>query len=49
MGSSLSPIIADLVLQDSENQALNKLDFILPFYFRYVDDVILAIPINSIK
>ncbi|KMQ88407.1 hypothetical protein RF55_12118 [Lasius niger] len=44
MGSPLSPIIADIVLQDLENFALEKLNFTPPFYFRYVDDVVLAAP-----
>jgi len=48
MGSSLSPAIADLVLQDLELVAINNLPFHLPFYYRYVDDIILAAPSNSL-
>ncbi|KMQ83928.1 reverse transcriptase [Lasius niger] len=33
-GSPLSPIIADIVLQNLENCILEKLSFTLPFYFR---------------
>lgn len=44
MSSSLSPIVVDIVLQDLENKALASLKFIPPFYLRYVDDLILAIP-----
>ena len=44
MGSPLSPIIADVTLQDLENEALKSLPFDLPFYFRYVDDIALAAP-----
>lgn len=44
MGSPLSPIVADIVLQDIESRALKILRFTPPFYFRYVDDVILAVP-----
>jgi len=47
MGSPLSPVIADLVLQDLELVAINNLPFHLPFYYRYVDDIILAAPSNS--
>lgn len=42
MGSPLSPIIADIVLQDIENKALHKLNLKFPFFYRYVDDIILA-------
>lgn len=49
MGSPLSPLIADIVLQDLETRALNSLRFSLPFYVRYVDDITLAIPSNAIE
>jgi len=48
MGSPLSPVIADLLLQDLELVAINNLPFHLPFYYRYVDDIILAAPSNSL-
>ena len=44
MGSPLSPILADLVMQDLESDAIKNLPFHLPFYCRYVDDIILAAP-----
>jgi len=44
MGSPLSPIMAEMVLQDLEKKALNLLKIDIPFYHRYVDDVALAIP-----
>jgi len=47
MGSSLSPIIVDLVLQDLEKKALNSIGLQLPIYYRYVDDIILAAPENK--
>jgi len=37
MGSSLSPVFADLILQDLEKKALNILAFHIPFYVRYVE------------
>ncbi|XP_018394985.1 PREDICTED: uncharacterized protein LOC108773618 [Cyphomyrmex costatus] len=49
MGSPLSPIIADLVLRDIEEKALNSLNFCCTFYFRYVDDIILAAPEDKIE
>jgi len=41
MGSPLSPI-SDLVLQDLETQALKLLQFKIPIYYKYVDDILLA-------
>ncbi|XP_018311680.1 uncharacterized protein [Mycetomoellerius zeteki] len=48
MGSPLSPIIADLVMQDLETEVLGKLEFPVPFYIRYVDDIIMAAPVETI-
>ncbi|XP_039312984.1 uncharacterized protein LOC120359472 [Solenopsis invicta] len=44
MGSPLSPVIADIVMQDLESKVLNNINVILPFYVRYVDDIALAAP-----
>lgn len=49
MGSPLSPIIADLVMQDVEEKVSNSLDYPVTFYFRYVDDIILAAPAKNIN
>lgn len=48
MGSPLSPVIADMVLQDIEEVAIHSLPFYLPFYFRYVDDIFLAAPSEQV-
>jgi len=49
MGFSLSPTVADLVLQRLESQIINNL-FIKPnFYYRYVDDVVLSTPLSCLK
>jgi len=48
MGSPLSPIIADLVLRDIESRAINILNIRLPIYVRYVDDILLAAPSDSV-
>jgi len=48
MGSPLSPIVADIVMQDVENRALSSLNFRPSFYFRYVDDISCAIPLESL-
>ncbi|XP_071578466.1 uncharacterized protein [Temnothorax nylanderi] len=44
MGSPLSPMAADIVLQDLETIALCTLKYIPPFYKRYIDDITLAAP-----
>jgi len=49
MGSPLSPIISDLVMRDLEERALEKLDFSPSFYFRYVDDIAMTIPVDSVE
>jgi len=46
MGSPLSPVIADIVLQDLENGMIETLPFRLPFFFRYVDDIVTAVPVS---
>jgi len=48
MGSPLSPIVADLVMQDLEENILNSLNSRPPLYYRYVDDIILSAPENEI-
>ena len=49
MGSPISPILADLVLQDLEEEVLKKFSFSIQAYFQYVDDTFLIIPKNKIK
>jgi len=48
MGSPLSPIVADLALQDLKSHTLSKLPFSFPFYVGYVDDIALVAPHNSL-
>jgi len=44
MDSPLSPIIADIVMQDQETECLNKINIQLSLYYRYVDDIIFGRP-----
>lgn len=37
MGSPISPIIADIVMQDLEEKVFNSLDYKIPIYYRHVD------------
>jgi len=48
MGSPLSPILADIVMQDLELKAIKNLDFEIPVYYRYVDDILLITPANKV-
>jgi len=48
MGSPLSPVLADLVMQDLERKAIDRLDFSFPFYYRYVDDILLLTPADKV-
>jgi len=49
MGSPLSPIIAEIVLQDLEMKTFELLNVKIPFYHRYVDDRALAAPRQKIN
>jgi hypothetical protein len=48
MGSPLYPVITDMVLQDLEESALRQLPFNVPFYVRYVDDILTAVPLSFV-
>jgi len=39
MGSPLSPILADIIMDDLEIQCMKKLDFRIRSYYRFVDDI----------
>jgi len=49
MGSPLSPIVADLIMQDLELYTLKNLTFNSPFYIRYVDGIAIAAPHTHIN
>ena len=48
MDSPLSPVIANLVMRKLEVRALSLIRFPLPFYNRFVDDILLAAPASSV-
>ena len=48
MGSPISPIPADIVMQDLEQNVINSLDFYIHTYYRYVDDDFLIIAKDKI-
>jgi len=47
MGSPLSPIIAQIVLRDIEERVFNVIPFHIPIYYRYVDDILIATPLEE--
>ena len=49
VGSPISPIISDIVMQDLEISCLSRIDFHIPIYLRYVNDTFLIIPANKIE
>jgi len=49
MNSPVSPIIANIVMEDIEKRAHNNLMFEMLFYYRYVDDIALAVPRDKSK
>jgi len=49
MGSPLSPILADIVMEDLEVNCLQKMEFKIHTYYRYVDDIFLIIPESKIE
>ncbi|XP_018364720.1 PREDICTED: uncharacterized protein LOC108762281 [Trachymyrmex cornetzi] len=49
MGSPLSPIIADMVMQDLESRVLSTIEFPVLFYYRYVDDIVLCLPTTEVE
>jgi len=48
MGFPLSPIIADVVMQELETTVLSAVNFQIPIHFRYVDDILMAVPQDKI-
>ena len=48
MGASLSPVLAELIMEHFEEKCLSKLKFQVPFFFRYVDDIITCAPESEI-
>jgi len=49
MGSPLSPILADMVMDDLETHCIKKLNFEIHTYYRYVDDIFLIIPKTKVE
>jgi len=48
MGSPLLPIIADVVMQELETTVLSSVNFPISIHYRYVDDILMAVPYDKI-
>ena len=48
MGSIISPIIGDIVINDLIYSVLEQIKFEIPFIYNFVDDLILCIPCDKI-
>lgn len=49
MGSNISPIIADIVMNSLLKFVVGKVDFKFPFIAQYVDDILCAVPENKLE
>ncbi|XP_067216923.1 reticulocyte-binding protein homolog 1 isoform X1 [Linepithema humile] len=49
MGSPLSPIVSDMVMQDLESTAIKLLNYKPNIYIRYVDDILIATRTDKLK
>ncbi|XP_055527748.1 uncharacterized protein LOC129720313 [Wyeomyia smithii] len=49
MGNPLSPVLADLVMENLLDSVLRILDFKPPFIWKYVDDLMMSIPPDKIQ
>lgn len=49
MGNAISGFLADLVMEDLEVFVLNNLPFIVPFYRRFVDDILSFVPEDKVN
>ena len=49
MGSPSSPVFADLFLEILKEDVIKKLGYRLPFFFRYVDDILTTVPKNEVN
>ena len=49
MGSVISPILAEIVMEDLERTVFERLGFVVPFYIRYIDDTLLCVPLDKLQ
>ena len=49
IGSVISPMLAEIVMEDLEKNVFERLQFVVPFYFRYVGDTLLCVPLDKLQ
>ena len=49
IGSVISPMLAEIVMEDFEKTVFERLEFVVPFYFRYFDDTLLCVPLDKLQ
>ena len=49
IGSVISPMVSEIVMEDLERTVCERLGFIVHFYFRYVDDSLLCVPLDKMQ
>ena len=42
-------MLAGIVMEDLEKTVFERLEFVVPFYFRYVDDPLLCVPLDKLQ
>ena len=47
IGSVISPMLAEIVMEDLEKTVFERLEFVVPFYFRYVN-TLLCVPLDKL-
>ena len=49
IGSVISPMLAEIVMEDLEKTVFERLEFVVPFYFRSVDGTLLCVPLDKFE
>ena len=49
IGSVISPMLAEIVMEDLEKTIFERVEFAVPFSFRYVDDTLLCVPLDKLQ
>ena len=42
-------MLAEIVMEDLEKTVFERLEFVVPFYFRYVDTLLLRVPLDKLQ
>ena len=49
MGALISSVVSQIVMEDLEETVLDRVSFYIPFFYRYVDDSITAVPKDKVN